>query len=336
MNSKHYLVISGIVGGVIGSLLTALLVSPVTAQRDKFGEIECRKLTVVNVEGMPMVELSEELSLGGINQGKVVVNSRENDASVELSACAYYGGEVKLSGQNGTAAVRLYADRYGGNLSLKDKNGDEGVSMSAAADDANVVVGREIVLFYNKQDDAPLRAAVKLSADEYGGSVVIRDVEGKSWTELGTDEHGGSVIVWGKDQISRATLGVGEHGGRVNAFDKDGKTRTGINITEHGSFVITRDKEGKSSAMLNVDEQSGGVIAYGKDRKSSVSIGAGDGLRFGAAGTDGKPKVTIGVSKQGDGIIGVAGNSEGAVILSIDDYGNGVVETYDKNGYRQK
>ena len=40
MNTKYNLVISGIVGGVIGSLFTALLVSPVTAQRDKFGEIE--------------------------------------------------------------------------------------------------------------------------------------------------------------------------------------------------------------------------------------------------------------------------------------------------------
>lgn len=28
MNTKHYLAISGIIGGVIGSLLTAMLVSP--------------------------------------------------------------------------------------------------------------------------------------------------------------------------------------------------------------------------------------------------------------------------------------------------------------------
>ena len=36
MNTKHYFVISGIIGGVMGSLLTTLLVSPVTAKRDKF------------------------------------------------------------------------------------------------------------------------------------------------------------------------------------------------------------------------------------------------------------------------------------------------------------
>ena len=52
MNGKRYLVISGIVGGVIGSLLTALLVSPVTAQRDKFGEIECTSLRIVDANGI--------------------------------------------------------------------------------------------------------------------------------------------------------------------------------------------------------------------------------------------------------------------------------------------
>ena len=60
MNTKHYLVMSGIVGGVIGSLLTALLVSPVTAQRDKFGEIECKGLRVVDEDGVARVMLDVE------------------------------------------------------------------------------------------------------------------------------------------------------------------------------------------------------------------------------------------------------------------------------------
>lgn len=51
MNTKHYLVMSGIVGGIIGSLLTTLFVSPVTAQRDNFGDIECTKLTVADAGG---------------------------------------------------------------------------------------------------------------------------------------------------------------------------------------------------------------------------------------------------------------------------------------------
>lgn len=51
MNTKQYLVISGCVGGIIGSLLTTLLVSPVTAQKDKFGVIECAVLRIVDADG---------------------------------------------------------------------------------------------------------------------------------------------------------------------------------------------------------------------------------------------------------------------------------------------
>ena len=57
MITKHYLVISAIIGGVIVSLLTALLISPVTAQkgfdlnRDKFDTIQCSRLEVVDADG---------------------------------------------------------------------------------------------------------------------------------------------------------------------------------------------------------------------------------------------------------------------------------------------
>lgn len=67
MKTKHYLVLSGIMGGVIGSLLTALLVSPVTAERDKFGEIECTKLTIVHPDyKQPAVVLDSDRYGGAI------------------------------------------------------------------------------------------------------------------------------------------------------------------------------------------------------------------------------------------------------------------------------
>ncbi len=58
MNTKHYLVTSGIVGGDIGSLLTALLVSPVTADRDEVGVIECTELRVVDAKGSTLALVS--------------------------------------------------------------------------------------------------------------------------------------------------------------------------------------------------------------------------------------------------------------------------------------
>ena len=82
MNTKHYLVISGIVGGVIGSLLTPLLVSPVTAQRDNFGEIECTMLTVVDKLGYTQIQLGyDDLHSGrvAIHNGAMLVS----DGSIE-------------------------------------------------------------------------------------------------------------------------------------------------------------------------------------------------------------------------------------------------------------
>ena len=65
MSTKHYLVISRVVNGIIGSVLSALLVSPVTAQKHKSGivvgyfeAIECTKLTVVDANGVPRMVLS--------------------------------------------------------------------------------------------------------------------------------------------------------------------------------------------------------------------------------------------------------------------------------------
>ena len=79
MNTKHYFIISGIIGGVIGSLLTAMLISPVTADREKFGEIGCTSLKVVDAEGSTLALVS-----GGDRGGLVQVFDTESQAVVHL------------------------------------------------------------------------------------------------------------------------------------------------------------------------------------------------------------------------------------------------------------
>ena len=96
MNTRHYLVISGIVGGVIGSLLTALLVSPVTAQRDKFGVIECSELRVIDADGNVVVKLGRDSVIDLIKRTELGI-----------------GGSVEVYTPNGDVAVKL-ASKDGG------------------------------------------------------------------------------------------------------------------------------------------------------------------------------------------------------------------------------
>ena len=133
MNTKHYLVISGTVGGVIGSLLTALLVSLVTAQfvdEDKFGDIECTSLRVVDAAGKTAVWLrADEYGSGGNvhvcgKDGGVWVGITKDGGVVSVS-----GKDVIPEGQCGPGftnigpVAELSADEHSGYVRVWGKDG---------------------------------------------------------------------------------------------------------------------------------------------------------------------------------------------------------------------
>lgn len=189
MNSKHYLVLSGIVGGVVGSLLTALLVSPVTAQRDKLGEIECTKLTVVSKDGSerPLVVLMTEEDGGYIavcgNDGKPVVG---------LFTKEEYGGIITVKGKDGKPGAGLGTNEYGGRIDVMGKDG---------------------------------KSLVGLRSAENGGHIGVWGKDGKSLVGLGIDEDGGRIDVTGKSE-GGASMGINEYGnGTVYTWDKNGYRR---------------------------------------------------------------------------------------------------------------
>ena len=80
-----------------------------------------------------------------------------------------------------------------------------------------------------------------------------------------------------------------------------------------GGSVSAIGKDGKSGALLSITEHGGSVAAFGKDGKSwvrrSVSLNMG-------------------------GVSHVEGKGEGKAGMGINEYGNGAVSTWDKNGYR--
>ena len=56
MNTKQKLAYIAI-GGVL--VVTGMIISPLNSQKDKFGEIECTMLTVVDAAGRSMVQVGE-------------------------------------------------------------------------------------------------------------------------------------------------------------------------------------------------------------------------------------------------------------------------------------
>ena len=83
-------------------LFIGMLLSPVTAQRDKFGEIECRRLTVVDADG----------------KTRVIISSNNE-----------HGGSVFAYGKDGKPWAALGIDQHGGVVSAYGKDGKSGAGL---------------------------------------------------------------------------------------------------------------------------------------------------------------------------------------------------------------
>ena len=108
----------------IGMLLT--LMSPLTAEKDRFGEIECTKLTVVNAVDTPLVILDA----GTISEhGGLVAVSDNVETRVRLSV-GEHGGAVDAFGKDGKSAATFTISEHGGLVAVYGKDGYSGAGAS--------------------------------------------------------------------------------------------------------------------------------------------------------------------------------------------------------------
>lgn len=224
MNTKHYLIMSGIVGGVIGSLLTALLVSPVTAQRDKFGHIECTGLTVVDGEGKARVVMS-----GGAWDSSTPFGSEDlKHAGVFIGRAGLYSGVVDVYGDwsHPMGVLQEIANESPEivNDGMKPLLNSEGMRYSGTVRLAVSEHGG-LVKACTLDKDGKTGAKAELSSTEHGGNVSVWSAKGKVLIpgELGVNEHGGYVHVQGTKERGKVKMGINEYGnGAVSTWDKDG------------------------------------------------------------------------------------------------------------------
>ena len=95
------------------------------------------------------------------------------------------------------------------------------------------------------------------------------------------------------------------------------------------------DADGDAQVIIGKSEYGGVVAVNGKDRESTASLTIHEhGGQVAVAGKDGKMYGALAIIEHG-GYIQVYGKGEGAAAMGINEYGNGAVSTWDKNGYRQ-
>jgi hypothetical protein len=165
---------------------------------------------------------------------------------------------------------------------------------------------------------------------ESNGIVIVSDKDSGGTASMGVSERGGTINVFGKD--GRASMRIWEYGGGVDVFSKDSKSGGAtMNVNEYGGNIAIFNKDGKGGASMNI-MGTGGVIgeagAMMSARESGGSVSIYD--------KDGKNRASMDIDENG-GVIGVSGrDGEPRAIIGVNEYGNGCVNIWDKNGYRLK
>ena len=94
------------------------------------------------------------------------------------------------------------------------------------------------------------------------------------------------------------------------------------------------DKQGNVAVALDTDEHGGVVGVYGKDG-GSAGMGIGEHSGFVRVHRKDGGRASMTTNEHG-GFVGVANNQcKNRAVMGINEFGNGAVSTWDKNGYRQ-
>ena len=102
----------------------------------------------------------------------------------------------------------------------------------------------------------------------------------------------------------------------LKVIDTGGKAMVDLGVDEDGGFVTVRGKDGGGSVGMTIDEDGGLVVVGGKDGVKAAQMAIlGNG---GSVSVHGK------------------GNTDARAAMGVNEYGTGMINTWDKNGYRLK
>jgi hypothetical protein len=222
---------------LVGMLSTHLISPNVTAQQDVLGEIKVTKLTVVNKDGNPVVDLGTHEDGNGyvLVTGAVIATNKANDGASML-----IGGAVVIQNHNNTPVASMGTNEHGGGyVTIYDDNGKSAASMGMTEDGGQVRVTDK------------MGGVVLLETDEHGGAVAIYDHNQNPAILLSNTEHGSGVSIYDHNQNPAILLSNTEHGGGLTIFNKGQQDILQAGVGDMGGGIITtRDKNGYRTGSL--------------------------------------------------------------------------------------
>ena len=204
MNTKQKLAYI-VLGGVL--VAAGMIISPLNAQKEKFGEIECTKLTVADDDGTPKIilvagdyydALTDEAAAILIHAADFyrtvsVQSTHKEGKRLRYARLAVFGRSVgaTIGGINGDSSVLISSDEHGGRVDIQNNE------------------GKKVGLFGVNSD---------------GGYVDLIGPAEKTQARLFIDKYGGVLEVHGNgDSKGGAVMGINEKGnGAMSTYDKNG------------------------------------------------------------------------------------------------------------------
>ena len=117
MNTKQNLAYIAI-GGLL--VATGMIISPLNAQKDKFGDIECTKLTVRGPDGQQRVKITAD----DIHGGRLLIFGNKKTGEYVAIDVDEEGGDIKIFDHGSDSKVRIGINEYGhGVVNVWNKDG---------------------------------------------------------------------------------------------------------------------------------------------------------------------------------------------------------------------
>ena len=182
--------------------------------------------------------------------------------------------------------------------------------------------------------------------------LTVVDSKGKQCVQLKGDLSGRGVVIYNNKEEIVAVVGGNAHGGTIAVYDNKGQNAAGMSSIEHGGGIIVNGSQGQVVAGMISSMHGGKVAVYGKGNAPGMALERHIGIAqmhitthggsvevYGhekTAGTQIQASALMHITEDGGRVaVDSNGDSEGKAAMEVNRYGNGVVGTWDKNGYRQ-